>query len=164
MTSSDNLFYQYSPMSVKVIDAGNAFIINDILSDNFARRWAFGSNSALEINGFKVAVKTGTTDEKKDNWTIGYTPDYIVAVWVGNNNNQPMNPYLASGITGAAPIWNRMMSFLLKNYGIKSQFIEPENIVEKICYFGKMEYFVKGTEIKASCRDNLFGATPSPTP
>jgi len=164
VTSSDNLFYQYSPMSVKVIDAGNAFIINDILSDNFARRWAFGSNSALEINGFKVAVKTGTTDEKKDNWTIGYTPDYIVAVWVGNNNNQPMNPYLASGITGAAPIWNRMMSFLLKNYGIKSQFIEPENIVEKICYFGKMEYFVKGTEIKASCRDNLFGATPSPTP
>jgi len=154
VTSSDNLFYQYSPMSVKVIDAGNAFIINDILSDNFARRWAFGSNSALEINGFKVAVKTGTTDEKKDNWTIGYTPDYIVAVWVGNNNNQPMNPYLASGITGAAPIWNRMMSFLLKNYGIKSQFIEPENIVEKICYFGKMEYFVKGTEIKASCRDN----------
>jgi len=164
VTSANNLFYQYDPMSVRVIDEGNAFIINDILSDNFARRWAFGSNSALEINGFKVAVKTGTTDEKKDNWTIGYTPDYMVVVWVGNNNNQPMNPYLASGITGAAPIWNRVMSYLLKTYGAKNQFTKPENIVEKLCYFGKVEYFVKGTENKASCRDNLFGVSPSPTP
>ena len=164
VTSADNLFYQYNPMFVKVIDEGVTFIISDILADNFARRWAFGSNSTLEINGFKVAVKTGTTDEKKDNWTIGYTPDYIVVVWVGNNNNQPMNPYLASGITGAAPIWNRTMSYLLKTYGVNKQFAKPDNIVEKICYFGKVEYFVKGTENKTLCRDNLFGVTPSPTP
>ena len=164
VTSADNLFYQYNPMFVKVIDEGVTFIISDILADNFARRWAFGSNSTLEINGFKVAVKTGTTDEKKDNWTIGYTPDYIVVVWVGNNNNQPMNPYLASGITGAAPIWNRTMSYLLKTYGVNKQFAKPDNIVEKICYYGKVEYFVKGTENKTLCRDNLFGVTPSPTP
>jgi len=164
VTSADNLFYQYNPMFVKVIDEGVTFIISDILADNFARRWAFGSNSTLEINGFKVAVKTGTTDEKKDNWTIGYTPDYIVVVWVGNNNNQPMNPYLASGITGAAPIWNRTMSYLLKTYGVNKQFAKPDNIVEKICYYGKVEYFVKGTENKTLCRDNLFGVIPSPTP
>jgi membrane peptidoglycan carboxypeptidase len=67
----------------------------------------------------------GTTDMKKDNWTIGYTPDFVIeSVWVGNNDNTPMNQYLASGITGAAPIWNRMMSYLLQNMehtGMKTQ-------------------------------------------
>ncbi len=149
----------------KVINPATAFIISDILSDNFARQWAFGPNSSLEIPGYKVAVKTGTTDEKKDNWTIGYTPEFLVAVWVGNNDGTPMNQYLASGITGAAPIWNRMMSYLLKNYSSNNKWFEkPENVVEKICYFGRREYFIAGEEKVASCRDQLFNQTPTPLP
>jgi len=139
-----------------------AYIISDILSDNFARTWAFGLNSFLEIKGYKVAVKTGTTNDKRDNWTVGYTPDFLVVVWVGNNDNSPMNPYLTSGITGAAPIWNRVMSFLLKNYGSDRWYEKPKNIVEKICYFGRKEYFLKGTENKVHCQLSSVLKTPTP--
>lgn len=156
--------YELTYFKIKELDPGMAFIISDILSDNIARRWAFGIRSALEIPGYKVAVKTGTTDNKKDNWTIGYTPEFLVAVWVGNNDGTPMNPYLTSGITGAAPIWNRVMTYLLKNYGSGKWYEKPENIVEKTCYFGRKEYFIKGTENKVSCQSSLFNQTPTPTP
>lgn len=150
------------PFKIKEIDPGVAFIINDILSDNFARTWAFGQGSALEIPGYKVAVKTGTTNDKRDNWTIGYTPDFLVAVWVGNNDNSPMNRYLSSGITGAAPIWNKMMSYLIKNYSKNNRWYnKPENVVEKICFFGRKEYFIKGTENKVNCGTESL-ATPTP--
>ena len=149
---------------VPIINEGTAYIVSDILSDNFARQWAFGARSTLEIPGYKVAVKTGTTNDKKDNWTIGYTPDFLVVVWVGNNNNVPMNPYLTSGITGAAPIWNRIMSYLLKGYSEKNRWYnKPENVAEKTCYFGRTEYFITGTENKANCRDYIFNITPTPT-
>lgn len=152
------------PFKIREIDPGVAYIISDILSDNQARTWAFGQGSALEIPGYKVAVKTGTTDNKKDNWTIGYTPDFLVAVWVGNNDNSPMNPYLSSGITGAAPIWNRMMNYLLKNYTNRNHWYEkPENVVEKVCFFGRKEYFIKGTESKVDCGSKIL-STPTPTP
>lgn len=126
----------------------------------------FGPNSALEIPGYKVAAKTGTTNDKRDNWTLGYTPDFLVAVWVGNNDNSPMNQYLASGITGAAPIWHRMMEYLLKNYSTatNSWYSQPDDIVSKNCYFGRPEYFLRGTENKASCGEPIFGTTPTPTP
>jgi len=155
--TKERLLYELQPTKKKVISEGTAYIMSDILSDNFARRWAFGTNSALEIPGYKVAVKTGTTDEKKDNWTIGYTPEFLVVVWVGNNDNTPMNPYLTSGITGAAPIWNRVMKYMLTKYGSNTWFQKPEDITEKMCYFGKTEYFLKDTENKTSCRDSLFG-------
>lgn len=147
----------------KILDEGIAFIIADILSDNFARQWAFGPHSFLEVNGYKVAVKTGTTDNKKDNWTVGYTPEFLVLVWVGNNDGSPMHPYLTSGITGAAPIWNRVMTFLLKNYGEGKWYEKPENIVEKKCYFGRNEYFLKGTENLVNCYVDLK-PTSSPNP
>lgn len=98
-----------------VISPGIAYLITDILSDNKARTPAFGPNSLLNIPGKKVAVKTGTTDNKRDNWTFGYSPEYVVGVWVGNNNNSPMNPALTSGVTGAAPIWNKIMGEVLKD-------------------------------------------------
>lgn len=161
---SGRKLFAYTPSGRQVLSDSTAYIMSDILSDNFARRQAFGINSALEIPSYKVAVKTGTTDEKKDNWTIGYTPEFLVAVWVGNNDNTPMNPYLASGVTGAAPIWNRVMKFVLQNYGTGSWFSLPKDVVSKPCYYGKMEYFAKGTETKTSCRDNLSGVTPTPTP
>jgi len=157
---------ELNPFKIREIDPGVSYIISDILSDNFARKFAFGTNSSLEIPGYKVAVKTGTTDDKRDNWTIGYTPEFLVAVWVGNNDNSPMNPYLASGVTGASPIFNRVMSHLLKNYSNGGQiwYSKPEGIVEKTCYFGRKEYFIKGTESKVSCSGNLFSTTPTPSP
>lgn len=162
--SNGKILKEINPFKTKEINEGIAYIISDILSDNQARVWAFGPNSALEIPGYKVAVKTGTTDNKKDNWTIGYTPDFLVVVWVGNNDGTPMNPYLASGITGAAPIWNRVMTYLLKNYvGKNNWYKKPDNVVEKTCFFGRKEYFIKGTENNVSCMTSKI-VTPTPTP
>ncbi len=162
----NQVLFDNKPVSKRVVSEETSYILSDILSDNFARRLEFGNRSALEIPGYKVAVKTGTTDMKKDNWTIGYTPDFVVSVWVGNNDNTPMNQTLASGITGAAPIWNRMMTFLLTKYGAH-WYDKPENIVEKQCYFGKPEYFIRGTETNASCTSAILGtpvSTPTKTP
>jgi penicillin-binding protein 1C len=91
-----------------------AFIISNILSDNGARSAAFGSNSQLVVPGKTVSVKTGTTNDLKDNWTVGYTPDFLVTTWVGNNNNTPMS-YVVSGTTGASTIWKKIMTHLLKD-------------------------------------------------
>lgn len=93
-----------------------AFIMADIMADNTARSAAFGSNSKLKIKGKTVSVKTGTTNDIRDNWTIGFTPDVTVATWVGNNDGSAMNPYLVSGVTGAAPIWNDIMTYALKDF------------------------------------------------
>ena len=129
-----------------------AFIISNILSDNSARAMEFGLNSPLNIPKHTVSVKTGTTDNKRDNWTIGYTPTLLTAVWVGNNDNTPMNPVLASGITGAAPIWNKIMNNLLSKQNPKQEiYSPPANIVVKSCA-GKNEFFVKGTENLGNCR------------
>ena len=149
----------------QIVDPSYAYIISDILADNQARANAFGYNSLLEIKGYRVAVKTGTTDEKRDNWTIGYTPDYLVVVWVGNNDHTPMNPYLTSGVTGAAPIWNRMMQYLLDEKGLKQKkwYDQPTNIVRKPC-MGRNELFVAGTENSVPCalptpRKDIAGST-----
>lgn len=107
-----------------------AYLISDILSDNTARSSAFGSNSKLKLKNQTVSVKTGTTNDLRDNWTIGYTPDYLVAVWVGNNDNKPMNPYLVSGVTGAAPIWHDLMTQLLQDVPDHPQPMPPD--IEKV--------------------------------
>lgn len=145
----------------RVLQAEISFIISDILADNLARSMEFGTNSPLNIPGHTVSVKTGTTDNKRDNWTIGYTTNFLTAVWVGNNDNQPMSQTLASGITGAAPIWNRMMTFLLKHSPETPRTI-PEGIVSKPC-FGRIEYFVKGTE-NVNCQGRFITPTISPQP
>lgn len=98
----------------KVLPQSVTFLITNILQDNSARLLEFGPNSELVIPKQFVAVKTGTTNDFKDNWTIGYTPDYLVATWVGNNDNTPMGG-VVSGITGAAPIWNDIMSYILQD-------------------------------------------------
>nr|MBI5455383.1 penicillin-binding protein [Candidatus Levybacteria bacterium] len=128
----------------QVLNPGVAYIIANILADNKARSWEFGLNSPLNIPGHTVSVKTGTTDNKRDNWTIGFTPSYLVAVWVGNNDNSPMSQNLASGITGAAPIWHQIMMAVLPNASDIPLKI-PDNIVIKTCY-GTPEYFIKGNE------------------
>lgn len=113
----------------QVLSSGVAYLLASILSDNAARTPAFGPNSLLIIPNHTVAVKTGTTDNKRDNWTFGYTPNLVVGVWVGNNDNQPMNPALTSGITGAAPIWHDIMQNLLQN---KSDiaFARPADVID----------------------------------
>ena len=144
------------------ISKETSYIISHILLDDNARAQAFGAGSFLVIPGKAVSVKTGTTDDKKDNWTIGYTPNFLAAVWVGNNDNTPMNPYLTSGVTGAAPIWNKVMRALLKDQ--KDLWpIKPETVVgRQICNDtgatmtkegdgkescgARYEYFIKGTE------------------
>jgi 1A family penicillin-binding protein len=135
---------------IQVLEKGIAFIISDILSDNQARSMAFGPNSPLLIPGHTVSVKTGTTDNKRDNWTVGYTNSLVVAIWVGNNNNTPMSPYLTSGITGAAPIWHNIMKSLLASSPEKKPSI-PSQVVQKLCR-GKMEYLLKRTENTPDCR------------
>ncbi len=135
-----------------VLPSGVAYIISDILSDNQTRSAVFGPESKLLIPGRKISVKTGTTDNKRDNWTIGYSKDYVVTVWVGNNDNSPMNQALASGITGAAPIWHDVMVNLL---GKTADPIEqvPSDVIARSC-FGKIEYFFKGTENSVACGFN----------
>lgn len=97
----------------RVISPETSFLISHILLDNNARLTEFGPDSELVVPGHAVSVKTGTTNDFRDNWTIGFTPQFLVATWVGNNNNKPMNPALVSGITGAAPIWNKLMIHVL---------------------------------------------------
>lgn len=140
----------------QVLSPAISFIISHILLDNNARTMAFGPSSWLNIPGKTVSVKTGTTDEKRDNWTIGYTPSYVVGVWVGNNDNTPMNQAIASGVTGASPIWNKIMSAVL--HGKTDEFPQkPDNVVavQVDAVLGglpyknqptRSEYFVKGTE------------------
>lgn len=153
--SLGNTTYKKTSEASEVLNPGVAFIISDILSDNQARSIAFGTNSPLQIPGKRVSVKTGTTDSKRDNWTIGFTPNLVVATWVGNNNNSPMNQNLASGITGAAPIWNKIMTKLLEERP-SSPIVIPDNIIKKQC-FGKAMYFLLGTEKNIRC------ALPSPS-
>ncbi|MBI5449646.1 transglycosylase domain-containing protein, partial [Candidatus Gottesmanbacteria bacterium] len=104
------VFEKNSPKSgLTAVKPETAWIISNILSDNAARTAAFGPASNLVVAGKTVSVKTGTSNDKRDNWTVGYTPSVVTAVWVGNNNNAPMDPYLTSGVTGAAPIWHDIM-------------------------------------------------------
>jgi len=140
-----------------------AWIISNILSDNTARLAAFGPNSSLVIPGKTVSVKTGTTDSKRDNWTIGYTPSLLTAVWVGNNNNSPMDPVLTSGITGAAPIWHDIMTEFLKDRPDEVP-AKPDGVTSLPCYFNRPEYFIKGTEPASGRCAPLPTSTPSPGP
>lgn len=137
-----------------------AWLISNILSDNTARIAAFGPNSSLVIPGKTVSVKTGTSNEKRDNWTIGYTPSFVVSVWVGNNDNSPMNPYLTSGVTGAAPIWHDLMVELLKDTPDEIP-SKPDSVVSVPCYFGRPEYFVSGTQPSSGRCAAVPTATPS---
>ena len=154
--SNGKVVYKPQIQGVRALEEGPAFLISDILSDNGARSDVFGTGSLLNIPGHTVAVKTGTTDDKKDNYAIGYTPSVVVGVWVGNSNNEKMNPYIASGITGASPIWNTFIKEYLKDKP-DEKFKVPSNVekfeVDKLTgglpfegFDTRNEWFVKGTE------------------
>jgi len=145
----------------QVLDPRVTFLLTDILSDNPARAPAFGSRSLLNIPGHpEVAVKTGTSNNLRDNLAIGYNQDYLVAVWVGNNDNSPM-ARVASGITGATPIWNKIMSTLLANEQNKEWEV-PEGLIEiPICTLTgtlpcegcptRLEWFLEENQPQKAC-------------
>ncbi len=112
----------------RVLKTKIANLINDILSDNQARSPMFGKKSALYFERYQVAAKTGTTQDFKDAWTIGYTPSIVVGVWVGNNNNAPMQK--KPGVILAGPIWHSFMEKALSKYPKKS-FEKPKPILTK---------------------------------
>ncbi len=163
--SKGKVIEQYKPpenpiFGQKVMDPGIAFIISNILQDNGARSYAFGSNSVLRIGNYPVSVKTGTTNDYRDNWTVGYTPSYVAIVWVGNNDNTPMSG-IVSGVTGAAPIWNDIMTPLVEREP-PEPLKQPSNVVGlTVCADSgllpppdgtpgrcptKYEYFITGTQ------------------
>lgn len=125
-----NVFYQHeTPPANQVIRAEHAYLISDILSDNEARKPAFGANSVLRLP-FTAAVKTGTTNDYRDNWTLGYTPDIAIGVWVGNADYSTMENI--SGVAGAAPIWADVMQWSIQHYkdGQPTAFSRPPGIIE----------------------------------
>lgn len=128
---------------LQVLSADTAYIISSILSDNRARSATFGTVSPLKT-AKTTAVKTGTTDNYADSWTMGFSPDYVVGVWMGNNDHTPMKQ--VSGIEGAAYVWHDVMTDILANVPDKA-FTKPAGIVEKKVN-GVVEYFKAGTEPK----------------
>ena len=156
--------YEWTPPPPQdlALDPRVAWLITDILSDNQARMPSFGVQSPLQI-GRPAAVKTGTTTDFRDNWTVGYTPQIVVGVWVGNPDNTPMRD--VSGVTGAGPIWNEFMRTVLRG--------QPELAFERpagldraevcaisgllptdLCPARRLEWFLRGTIPTAY--DNLF--------
>lgn len=159
--SKGNVLYKYNaPTPQRVFSEDVSFLISHILLDNNARSEEFGLYSKLLVARHpSVSVKTGTTNDIKDNWTVGYTPSYVVGVWVGNNDSSSMGK-VASGITGAAPIWNRIISFVLKDKKDEPP-QKPDNVIAmQIDALGgglpisgrptRSEYFIKGTEPTSS--------------
>jgi 1A family penicillin-binding protein len=116
-----NILEEYTPKSIPVLNPESARRISDILSDNVARTPLFGSNSLVYFGGRDVAVKTGTTNDNKDAWLVGYTPNIVVGAWAGNNENTPM-----VGMSGTiiAPMWRALMDEALKDKPNES-FIDP---------------------------------------
>ena len=143
----------------RVLEDYVAFWITDVLADNSARIPAFGETSALALTR-PAAVKTGTTTDWRDNWTVGYTPQLALGVWVGNADNSPM--VNVSGVSGAAPIWSELMEQALKGKPIE-QFIAPPDMIKvevcaesgmlpsPDCPHRRLEWFVEGREPQTTC-------------
>ncbi|MEF3691504.1 MAG: PBP1A family penicillin-binding protein [Candidatus Moraniibacteriota bacterium] len=112
--AQDKTIYAYEKKEERVINAEVARKINSILSDNQARMTVFGPNNAFNIKDQTVAGKTGTTQDFRDAWTVGYTPSIAVGVWAGNNDNSPMRSG-ADGTYVAGPIWKNYMTKVLEN-------------------------------------------------
>lgn len=107
----EQILEEYAPQEESVLSEKTAASISSILSDNIARTPGYGANSPLYFNGRDVAVKTGTTNDYKDAWIIGYTPSVVLGAWAGNNNNTPMEKKVAGLIV--APMWREYMDFIL---------------------------------------------------
>jgi penicillin-binding protein 1C len=155
------VIYEYQPPAgEQVIRPEHAYLISSILSDNDARTPAFGRNSVLNLP-FPAAVKTGTTNDFRDNWTMGYTPDLAVGVWVGNADYTPMQN--TTGLTGAAPIWSTFMKAAIQQLtgGHPAPFNRPGGIVQTVICA------LSGAQPSQWCKDQrteIFAADQPPLP
>jgi penicillin-binding protein 1C len=150
----DLLYTAPSVSNTRVMDERVAWLISDILSDNDARRIGFGPHSTLRIDR-PAAVKTGTTSNFHDNWTVGFTPELVVGVWVGNTSYEPMRD--VNGLTGAAPIWHQLIRTVLTG-SPPQPFMRPQDMVqEEVCFlsgllptpacpYRRLEWFIEGTQ------------------
>ena len=148
------LFTQPKALQAQVFDPRVAWLISDILSDDQARRIGFGLNSTLKLDR-PMAVKTGTTSNFHDNWTVGYTPSLVVGVWVGNSDYQAMRD--VNGLTGAAPIWQETIRAILQNRP-EEAFVRPADMLQlnvctysgllptALCDKSHLEWFIPGTQ------------------
>ncbi len=158
------LFEYRKAETQQVVTPQLAFLMSDVLSDNTARTPGFGSNSILKLTR-PAAVKTGTTSDWRDNWTVGYSPDYAVGVWVGNADNAEMEHI--SGVSGAGPIWHDVMEKIHQGVPVHP-FVEPPGMVRvEVCATSGLlptpyckdrvkELFIAGTEPKQL--DNIWQA------
>jgi 1A family penicillin-binding protein len=161
--SKGNIYYQVSQKTRKVLDERVAWLISDILSDDQSRYIGFGKNSVLNLDR-PAAVKTGTTTDFHDNWTIGYTPSLVVGVWVGNADYEPMVE--VTGLTGAAPIWHEFTRAVLTNRPAET-FQRPEGLIRQTfcktlhshnhyCQKTSTEWFIIGTQPELNASSSLI--------
>lgn len=156
----EQVFEYQPPTGDQMIRPEHAYLISSILSDNSARTPMFGANSVLN-QPFQAAVKTGTTNDFRDNWTVGYTPDVTVGVWIGNPDYTPM--IHSTGLTGAAPIWSSLMQYAAYKVsgGNPTPFNPPPGIMTReICE-------VSGAEPSDKCpsrRQEFFTVDQPPLP
>ncbi|MGC9399999.1 MAG: PBP1A family penicillin-binding protein [Anaerolineae bacterium] len=148
-----------SGLGERVLDPRVAYLITDILRDDHARLPTFGEGSVLDLSR-PAAVKTGTTTDFRDNWTVGYTPGLVTGVWVGNADNEAMRH--VSGVTGAGPIWRDVMEAALQGHPAQD-FPRPDGLVDvEVCALSGLrpgpacphrviETFIAGTEPRETC-------------
>ncbi len=173
--------------STQVMDPRIAFIISDILADNQARAPAMGASSPLYTPGIPTAVKTGTTDDFRDNWTVGYTRNLAIGVWAGNTDNAEM--FNVSGLDGAAPIWNSVMTGIYGNPALLNKLTNrlpddghlqsPGGVFQRqlcnitrtalqdpatSCTPGPYEWFLDSPPLVPDSSGNLIQTAPTPEP
>lgn len=155
-TRDGDVLYQWQDprLENRILDERVTWLITDMLSDNEARIPSFGSNSLLQI-GRPAAAKTGTTTDFRDNWVMGYTPNLVLGVWVGNADNTPMVE--VTGVSGAGPIYNQLMRLIL-NGQPELEFTQPDGLVQvEVCALSgllprdncplrQLDWFIEGTE------------------
>jgi penicillin-binding protein 1C len=153
--------FQKDDPSPQLFSPQAIYLITHILADRQAAVPAFGEDTPLKLP-FPTAVKTGTSKDYRDNWTIGYTPEYTVGVWVGNFDGSPMQR--VSGITGAAPIYRDVMLYIYRHHDPPDLFGDPPpgivraricplsgNLISEACPHSLEELFLKGTEPTEVC-------------
>lgn len=135
-SGSGKVLYDYKPRSTAVADPRLVYQVTSILSDDKARQPTYGANSALVLPGRPAAVKTGTTDEYRDSWVVGYTPDLVTGVWVGNTDSSPMKDVL--GVAGAGQIWHAFMAGALEGTPV-APFNPPQGVQKaEVCALSDM--------------------------
>ena len=155
------LFEHRAVTGEAVMTPEEAYVIDNILSDDSARAMAFGSNSKLNVSP-NIAVKTGTTNDQRDNWAIGWSRELLIGAWVGNNDNSAMKT-VASGISGATPIWQRLFLYALKNGSSAPAWEIPSGIetvsVDTVSGYPTHDDFPAKTEIVIK---GLLPSSPDP--